>query len=157
MATLTQTAPSVATSGGDFSLRISQGLAAILSGRLRAINMDIALENAVKQHDNEISDLNTEQMHRGIRADGESIGEYADISYKGRLSPVDLYDEGDYHKSVHTEAFGKAFKLVASDWKADKLGKKYGYQILGLTRENIGEAAQIIKETVQDEVREQLR
>jgi len=149
----TATAPSI----GNITGIISEGIAEVFSARIRAVNVELAIETAVKVHADEITDLNTEQLNHGLKADGTTTGDYANIGYKGRLRPVDLYDTGDFHKSSHIEPFGKAFSLEFSDPKTEKLMNLYGDAIAGLTEENVGVAAELIKETVQEETRNQMK
>ena len=52
---------------------------------------------------------------------------------------VTLRDTGDFHESFYVETTDTQFVVKASDWKTEKLIKKYGRQILGLTRENLQE------------------
>ena len=141
---------------GNIRGRIASTLAEILSKRIKQINIERAIKESIEAHSNEIADLNTEQLNKGLKADGGTTGDYANIGYKGRLRPVDLYDTGDFHKSIHAKAFKKAFEIVATDEKTDKLQDRYGDDILGLTDQNVTEAGQIIKETLTNKVRKQL-
>lgn len=135
---------------------IRKGLAEILSARLKALDINSAIKNAAMAHQNEIADLNTEQLNRGQKAGGGTTGVYANFGYKGRLSPVDLYDTGDLHKSIKPRISVKQVELVATDAKIDELQDRYGDDILGLTDANVTEAGQIIKRSLISEVKKQL-
>ena len=50
---------------------------------------------------------------------------------------VTLRDEGDFESSFFLEVGDKQFEIKASDFKTEDLTKKYGRQILGLTKEKI--------------------
>ena len=50
-----------------------------------------------------------------------------------------LRDTGEFQESFYVEATDTQFVVKAADWKTEKLIKKYGRQILGLTRENLQE------------------
>jgi len=143
-------------SAGNIKIRVHKSIREILSARLKSLDVNRAINDAVKEHNNEISDLNTEQLNKGQKADGGTTGDYASISYKGRLRPVDLYDTGAFHKSIKANPFGKAFEMKATDEKTEMLQDRYGDDILGLTDENITEAGEIIKETMINNVRRQL-
>lgn len=101
-------------------------------------------------YDNEayIVDLNAEEQlyEQGINNLGVSISDYAPYSpvtieiKKAKGQPtnrVTLRDEGDFESSFFLEVGQNQFEIKASDWKTEKLIKKYGRQILGLTNENI--------------------
>ena len=129
---------------------------AAISERLRAVDIDLALRQSIDEHNDEISDLNTEQLNRGMKADGGSTGDYANVGYKGRLRPVDLFDTGDFHKSIHAKAFEKAFEMDADDPKTEMLKDRYGDEIIGLTKENVEATAELIKETFINNIKQQL-
>ena len=135
---------------------IADDIKRVISGRLRAIDIKAALGQSIREHNEEISDLNTEQLNKGQKADGSSTGDYANVGYKGRLRPVDLYDTGDFHESVFAEAFEDSFSMNATDPKTEMLQDKYGDEILGLTKPNIQVAGEIIKPTLIEKVRQQL-
>ncbi|GGG97315.1 hypothetical protein [Pedobacter zeae] len=144
------------TSTGTSNFDISKDLRRIFSERLRAIGYNEILKESIKQHEAEIADLNTEQMNKGIKGDGTEIGEYANIAYKGRLKPVDLYDTGSFHEKVYVELYDNAMEMNSKDSKTEKLIKKYGEGILDLTDENVRNTAEIVKSTMIEKVRQKL-
>lgn len=52
---------------------------------------------------------------------------------------VTLHDEGDFANSIFVEVGNNQFEIKAADAKTAALTRKYGRQILGLTKENIQE------------------
>jgi hypothetical protein len=148
--------PVTKTAPGNVKAQLSEGIASILSVRLRSLDIEEAIKEAITEHSDEIADLNTEQLRKGEKSDGGTTGTYRNYSYKGRFSPVDLYDTGDFHKSIKPKAFGKAFEMVATDEKTEMLQDRYGDEILGLTDKNITEAGEIITETLIENLRKQL-
>mgnify|MGYP004542478011 FL=1 len=97
-----------------------------------------------------IIDANSEEQlyEQGVNSMGVSIMDYAPyspmtIAIKEELGQptnrVTLRDEGDFESSFYLEVNDKQFEIKASDFKTEKLIKKYGRQILGLTDENITE------------------
>ena len=103
------------------------------------IIIDILKTDPVK-----IKALNTNQMSKGTRADGQQIlPPYT--AYTKRLkrakgqpiSKVTLRDTGDFYGSVSVEFRSNEFELIADDPKTQKLQRKYGQQILGLTNNSL--------------------
>jgi hypothetical protein len=144
------------TSGKSASLDITSDLKRIFSDRLKAIAYEQLLKESIKAHEPEISDLNTEQMNKGIKGDGSEIGQYANIGYKGRLKPVDLYDTGSFHDKVYVELYDDVFEMNSRDVKTEKLIERWGEKILDLTTENKNNTGEIIKPTFIEKVRQQL-
>ena len=106
---------------------------------------DIVIENKAL-----IIDMNAENQlyEQGVNNLGVNISDYmpytdATVEFKKMkgqpYNRVTLRDEGDFHSSFYIDARETEFELKASDWKTEKLTKKYGRQILGLTDENKSE------------------
>lgn len=144
------------TASKSTSLDITSDLKRIFSDRLKAIAYKHLMKESIKEHEAEISDLNTEQMNQGIKGDGTDIGTYANIGYKGRLKPVDLYDTGSFHDKVYVELYDEVFDMNSRDSKTAKIVAKYGESVLDLTNENVVNTGQIVKPTFIEKVREQL-
>lgn len=109
-----------------------------------------------------ICDLNAEEQlyEQGVNRLGVKIMDYQPYSpvtiaikqIKGQpYDRVTLHDEGDFAASFYIEADNKQFEIKASDEKTAHLIRKYGRQILGLTKENIGE---VIHEYILPDLRE---
>lgn len=114
---------------------------------------EIVLES-VKANENEVIDLNTEEQlfQQGIGADGQPLTPtYRPLTISIKQSkgqPTDrvtLRDEGDFHRSFFISYGNDSFALGASDSKAQKLEKKYGKEIFGLTDQSLSDAIQIVK------------
>lgn len=135
---------------------VAAELAAKILSVLSVIDLDELIKEAIMEHENEITDLNTEQLNQGLRSDGTDTGEYRNINYKGRLRPVDLYDTGAFHKSASVELYKTAFDIVFKDPKTEMLMAKYGDTIAGLTEQNKVVAGEIIKETIVEKLKQKL-
>lgn len=116
-------------------------------------NFDLLMAEAVRGSEEEILSLNTEdQMYKkGVDAKGEKIappyteGTKAIKRAKGQpTNRVTLRDTGDFHESVFVDAEEKALRFGADDPKAEKLYKKYGPDVIGLTAENIKRAGALL-------------
>ena len=90
--------------------------------------------------------VNQQLYKQGINGQGEFIMDYE--PYKPRTiknkkkkgqpyNRVTLRDTGDFYRSIHLKRVAGGYGLVASDWKADKLLKKYRPTVLRLTNENL--------------------
>lgn len=104
----------------------------------------------VKDNESFICDMNAEQQlyEQGVNRLGVKLSDFAPYSpytieiKKMKGQPTDrvtLRDTGDFHESFYIEVGNDRFEIRASDWKAEKLMKKYGRGILGLTQENLAE------------------
>lgn len=116
-------------------------------------NIDLLMAEAVKDAEEEILGLNTEdQMYKkGVTAEGEKItpgyteGTKAIKKAKGQPTDrVTLRDTGDFHESVFVDAEEKGLRFGADDPKAEKLYKKYGSDVIGLTADNIKRAGALL-------------
>lgn len=99
---------------------------------------------------------------KGIRGDGQSLGEYRSSEYtdlKRQLNPagvVDLKLSGDLHESVFTDADRFPVLFDFKDWKRNELFAKYGEEISELTPENIEEFTKIVNDELADEYKSEL-
>lgn len=119
-------------------------------------NLDTVVNEAVRLNEGQILELNTEeQLRQGIRADGAPITPpYTPFTVqvkRAKGQPTDrvtLKDTGAFYGSFQA-SYGKGgFGIYATDPKAQKLERKYGSAIFGLTDENIQEAIEIVREDV---------
>lgn len=114
---------------------------------------DVVLES-VKENEGQIIDLNTEeQLMKGLDSDGQAITPgYTPFTVsikrqKGQPTDrVTLKDEGDFHRSFKIAYGNDAFAIYADDPKAQKLERKYGNEIFGLTDDNLQETIEITKD-----------
>ena len=87
--------------------------------------------------------LNQGQMFIGVRADGTEITPtYSDLTIelkeqKGQPSDrVTLRDTGDFWDDMFVQINAEDFEMSSANEKTQKLEKKYGKKIFGLTKES---------------------
>ena len=108
------------------------------------------ISKIVVENEAYIVDMNSEQQlfEEGVNNLGVKISDYQPYSpitveiKKMKNQPsgrVTLRDTGDFHSSFYIDVNEQQFEIKASDSKTEDLIKKYGRQILGLTKENIAE------------------
>lgn len=80
----------------------------------------------------------------GRSVDGGIIGQYQNSDYKAykvALNPsaggnVDLHLTGDLSDNLTMRKAGKSlFEIYSTDWKFEKIGRKYGFDEFGLSEE----------------------
>lgn len=118
--------------------------------------LDKIIIDAVKENEHIVIDLNTEQLWQGKESTGEPITPgYRPMtisikSIKGQpTNRVTLKDEGDFYRGFFVNYGNDWFALGSDDEKAQKLERKYGTDIYGLTQESIDELCEYIKEDVE--------
>lgn len=105
------------------------------------------IKEVIQANEGVILDMNTKSQlyEQGIDNRGVEIAsyqEYAPFTIKVKQEknqPTDrvtLKDEGDFYSGFYIEYTQNGFRIFSTDEKADKLGKKYGYQIFGLSDSN---------------------
>ncbi len=88
---------------------------------------------------------NKQLFRKGIDGREKKLRGYTRTTIKIKLSkgqPADrttLRDEGDFHASIHVDAFKDRVEIVADDPKATKLTVDYGRDILRPTNANLRE------------------
>ena len=108
------------------------------------------LRNIIMNNEAVICDMNAKgQLYeKGVNTYGVPILDYMPYTpytievktIKGQPADrVTLRDTGEFHESFYVEATDTQFVVKAHDWKTEKLIRKYGREILGLTRENLDE------------------
>lgn len=97
----------------------------------------------VREHDNILVDMNTENLKQGKDSRGSNLSpeyysdEYAEM--KNRMNPVpgfgvpDLFLEGDFQEGFFVEDVEGGWEIDSKDSKRDKLAAKYGEEIFGNT------------------------
>lgn len=131
-----------------------------VTGLKNGLDSGAWLRSIIMNHEAVICDMNAEgQLYeKGVNAYGVAIMDYMPYTpytieiktIKGQPTDrVTLRDTGDFHESFYVEATDTQFVIKAHDWKTEKLIKKYGRQILGLTRENLDE---LIKQYIYPEL-----
>ena len=106
----------------------------------------IVIEEALMEED-ELIRINTDdQLFEGINADGVAIADYQPYTpytktlkeAKGQpTGRVTLFDTGDFYKGFKFDKVGTKIYPDSTDSKTERLVKKYGEQIFGLTDENL--------------------
>jgi len=132
----------------------------IIARKLDGLNMYQAIDVAVLNHKEELEDLNTFQLDKGLDSEDKNLGQYKSIAYKGRLSPVDLKDDGDFRGSINAISKQGQITMSATDWKYPILSseKKWGKDIVGIPKSDLvkGTLKGILLDDIQKEARKQL-
>ncbi len=86
--------------------------------------------------------LNRVQLRAGEKADGSDMPDYAEGSKQPQApGKIQLFDTGDFHDGI-APIFGEyELDMVGFDVKTPLLVKRYGAEILGLTKESQEELA----------------
>lgn len=100
----------------------------------------------VREHENVLVDMNTEQIKQGRDSTGSSISpDYYSEDYaqmKNQMNPrpgfgvPDLFLEGDFQEGFFVEDAPEGWKVDSKDEKRNKLASKYGEEIFGNTPED---------------------
>lgn len=105
--------------------------------------LDSIVKGLVMLSQDYAKDLNRSQLIDGQNIDGSEIEpaySRITVSYKKAKNQlfdrVTLKDTGAFHKSFTVTAKTDSFVINATDSKKNKLQKKYGEKILGLSEEN---------------------
>lgn len=119
----------------------------------RNLPYDEIVVEAAMEHEKEITDLNKEQLDKGLDSEGNDLGSYKRFSYKKRYKPVDLKGEGPFRNSFELNAFGDGFEITATDGKTARLMAQYGPAIVGLPKEKLPDAAEMMLDSVLANIR----
>ena len=141
----------------------------IIKDKIKALSvvqrdLDQLVIDLLKPYEPEIIDLNIEeQLQRGIDATGQPITPgYRPLTIsikrqKGQpTNRVTLRDEGDFHESFKVRFGPKFFAIYATDEKAEKLERKYGKDIFGLTDQNLQEVIELLRPELEEHIRKKL-
>ncbi len=98
----------------------------------------------VKEHSEQVLDLNRRQLFQGFNSQGESLGEYKSKEYaefKRRRNPrgvVDLRLTGSFYDDMLIQGTKFPITIDSTNEKRDKLveGDGYGTEVFGLTDES---------------------
>lgn len=121
-----------------------------VTGLKNGLDSGAWLRDIIMANEAVICDMNAEgQLYqKGVNTYGVPIMDYMPYTpytievktIKGQPTDrVTLRDTGEFHESFYIEASDTQFVIKAHDWKTEKLIRKYGREILGLTRENLNE------------------
>lgn len=111
----------------------------------------------VRSHEPELLDLNLDQLSKGQRADGSTIGpSYSPttIQYKkGKNQPSDrvtLFDEGNFYRGFFADTDKFPIEIDSKDFKTPLLDEKYGPSLFGLNAANTETFAENIRPEIED-------
>jgi hypothetical protein len=114
--------------------------------RLRGFDLLSELQESVIETSGDIITLNQGQMSLGKRSDGTEITpSYSDLTImlkdeKGQETRwVTLRDTGSFWGDMFVDVNASSYSLSSVDEKTDKLRKKYGDKIFGLSKESKSE------------------
>jgi hypothetical protein len=114
--------------------------------RLRGFDLLSELQESVIETSGDIITLNQGQMSLGKRSDGTEITpSYSDLTImlkdeKGQETRwVTLRDTGSFWGDMFVDVNASSYSLSSADEKTDKLRKKYGDKIFGLSKESKSE------------------
>jgi hypothetical protein len=125
----------------------------------RSVVEDVLLET-IKEHEHLAVDMNTSMLDKGIDSDGNKIEpEYTPFTKREKITKgmdpniVNLKWTNEYREGIfmQTDAFPVVFD--STDWKKDKIDKKYG-EVLGLTKPDKGELADEIKDPFTEKIKQ---
>lgn len=124
-------------------------------------NLDGIILDQVRKAEPEILELNTQDQlaQRGVDGAGDKLfPEYRPLTIKIKRikgQPTDrvtLEDTGDFFDGFRIHYGRSFFGIFSQDDKADKLEKKYGPDIFGLTDTNLEEVRELICDDLRDEI-----
>lgn len=111
-----------------------------------SVNLGLELEISMSDTAEDFVRIQREQMSDGERRDGEPIfnvrtgSEFYSPSYakyKGKNSPIDLKDMGDFQDGIFTTPEKGGLKVDSDDSKSSKLKENYGQEIFGLNEQSL--------------------
>lgn len=119
----------------------------------------------VRDNDNILIDMNAQDQlfYKGVNRLGVRIDEYrpyspftinVKIEKRQPYDRVTLKDTGEFYDSFYVETAEDRFYIKASDEKTDRLIKRYGAEIFGLTNESL---AEFINDCVKDEAAKKVK
>lgn len=111
---------------------IADKIESVINEKFRGIDLIDAFDDSATANETLLIDLATSQLDEGKDQEGDDLGTYQNVAYKGRLRPVDLKDTGAFRKSFNLRASAGRLTMGATDEKTAALQFKYGIDILGL-------------------------
>jgi hypothetical protein len=135
--------------------------------KLKSINLRAIYRNAIKEHEQDIVDLQQEQLSAGLADQGDELQPgYRPRTIENKLAkgqPVDrvtLKDTGEFYRKQYVKYSIDKFEISSRDRKRNKLVNKYtgnrGGDVFGLTPSSKTILAEMIKPDIQEEFRERV-
>lgn len=135
--------------------------------KLKSINLRAIYRNAIKEHEQDIVDLQQEQLSAGLADQGDELQPgYRPRTIENKLAkgqPVDrvtLKDTGEFYRKQYVKYSIDKFEISSRDRKRNKLVNKYtgnrGGDVFGLMPVNKIILAEMIKPEIQNEFRERV-
>ena len=107
---------------------------------------------AVKRNEKELFRLNQSQLQAGVDGQGEEITPpYAPATIRYKIEKgqpydwVTLRDTGEFYRNFRAVYGSDFFYLTSSDYKREKLLRKYGTEIFGLDEGALEDFTQFLK------------
>lgn len=111
-----------------------------LMAKLDAFDAEKTVFDSLEETKEYIADLNAEQMHKGLKANGQEITPfYHNITVEKKIAKgqpfdrVTLFDTGAFYRGIFAEIKKTGVYSFSTDEKAERLVKKYGKFIFGLS------------------------
>lgn len=113
---------------------------------LRSFNWGEEMEAVIKQNEEALADFQAEQLAKGINRLGQEIlPEYRPFTIEQKRKKsglaavtdhVTYYDTGELYKSLQGEVGNKQYDITSPSFKFDKMKKRSGERVVGLTEES---------------------
>ena len=127
-----------------------------ITDKLRSINPDKVVANAVKRNSKKIEDLNRNQLRRSMLSDNERIKNiltgretYTNNPLNKKLGRVNqrykLRLTGKYYASIKADVKADRFFMKSTDIKRAKIRRQYTKKTLGLTPNSTTATQRLIK------------
>jgi hypothetical protein len=120
-----------------------------LANRTKSIDVDQEIITAIKEHETDIVDANTEQLMHGFDSENQRLEHYQSsdyAKYKSLLNSApglgnpDLHLTGAFHSGFYLPEITKeGFRIDSKDSKRNKLVQMYDINIFGLNAKNKSE------------------
>jgi len=117
-----------------------------LAERLNALDFESMCAQTLVENEQHITDLNTQQLFQGERADGTIMPDYSFVSvnfFNKPPGPIKLYDTGDFYGGFKLGGSSFPMQIISTDSKSEELKSRYGKEIFGLTEENMAGLARV--------------
>lgn len=110
-----------------------------LRNKISALDIDKVAAASIEETADVISDLNAEQLHRGLTAFDGNFPTYRNDEYarmKNKMNPLpgygnpDIFLTGAFVRDIETKVVGDDVEITSTNSKTEMLVKKYGDKYL---------------------------